>query len=300
MRFYKIFTIVGKSIKVPHVHELLSNPKFFELTILLISFVAGTLGSILGIGGGVIIVPALTIGFGINIRYAIGASIVSVIATSSGAAATYVKDHITNIRVAMFLEIATTLGALGGAMLAAFISAKLLYWVFAAILIYSAYSMVRSRGDEVPRREGDHWAARLKLNSSYPDHGKEIAYSVTNVPLGFALMLGAGLVSGLLGIGSGALKVPAMDGAMKLPIKVSSATSNFMIGVTAAASAGAYYMRGDILPLLAAPVALGVLLGSLVGTRVMLGLPNRKLRQVFIFVLFFIAIEMGLKAGGLG
>jgi uncharacterized membrane protein YfcA len=277
-----------------------SDPKIFELTLLVISFVAGTLGAILGIGGGVIIVPALAIGFGINIRYAVGASIVSVIATSSGAAATYVKDHITNIRVAMFLEIATTLGALSGALLAAYISTKLLYWVFAAILIYSSYSMMRRRNDEHTNAINDPWANRLKLNSSYPDHGKDIAYSVTNIPLGFVLMLGAGLISGLLGIGSGALKVPAMDGAMKLPIKVSSATSNFMIGVTAAASAGAYYMRGDILPILAAPVALGVLLGSLLGTRLMMNLPNKKLRIIFIFVLVFIAIEMALKAQGIG
>jgi uncharacterized protein len=279
---------------------VLNEPKSFELIILLISFVAGTLGSILGIGGGVIIVPALTIGFGINIRYAIGASIVSVIATSSGAAATYVKDHITNIRVAMFLEIATTIGALSGALLTAYVSPKFLYWVFSAILIYSAYSMFRRHGEETPLVQGDRWAEMLKLGSSYPDQGKEIAYEVTHVPLGFVLMLGAGLISGLLGIGSGALKVPAMDGAMKLPIKVSSATSNFMIGVTAAASAGAYYMRGDILPLLAAPVALGVLLGSLLGTRVMMNLPNKKLRLIFIFVLFFIAIEMGFKAQGIG
>jgi uncharacterized protein len=278
----------------------MDNPGIFEFTILIISFMAGTLGSILGIGGGVIIVPALAIGFGINIRYAIGASIVSVIATSSGAAATYVKDHITNIRVAMFLEIATTVGALSGALLAASISIKLLYWIFALILIYSAYSMVRRHGDEQPLISGDRWSVKLKLNSSYPDQGKEIAYAITNVPLGFTLMLGAGLISGLLGIGSGALKVPAMDGAMKIPIKVSSATSNFMIGVTAAASAGAYYMRGDILPILAAPVALGVLLGSLLGTKLMINLPNAKLRQIFIVVLIAIAIEMGLKAQGVG
>jgi uncharacterized membrane protein YfcA len=274
------------------------DPKLFELTILAISIVAGTLGSILGIGGGVIIVPALTIGFGINIRYAIGASIVSVIATSSGAAATYVKDHITNIRVAMFLEVATTVGALSGALIAAYISPKLLYWIFSAILLYSAYSMTR-RHEDNPLTEGDAWSKKLKLNSSYPDHGKEIAYAVTNVPLGFTLMVGAGLVSGLLGIGSGALKVPAMDGAMKMPIKVSSATSNFMIGVTAAASAGAYYMRGDILPILAAPVALGVLAGSLLGTRVMMGLANKSLRSIFIFVLAAIAVEMALKARGM-
>ena len=285
------------------LHEVLSQTKAFEGIIFAVSILAGTLGSILGLGGGVIIVPVLTLGLGINIRYAVGASIVSVIATSSGAAATYVKDHITNIRVAMFLEVATTIGALGGALLAPFVPARGLYVLFAAILLYSALAMLKRREQEShPIGKGDIWSERLKLSSSYPDPalGREVAYAVTGVPLGFLLMLGAGLISGLLGIGSGALKVPAMDGAMKLPIKVSSATSNFMIGVTAAASAGTYFMRGDIIPLLAAPVALGVLLGSLVGTRVLMRLPGRKVRGLFVIVLAFIAVEMALKAAGAG
>lgn len=283
------------------LRHLVAEPRIFEGAILGVAVVAGILGSILGLGGGVIIVPVLTLVFGVNIRYAVGASIVSVIATSSGAAATYVKDHITNIRVAMFLEVATTLGALGGACLSPFIPVRALYVIFSLILIYSAFSMLRHRSKEGhPLERGDRWAERLKLNSSYPDaaSGQEVSYAVTQVPFGFSLMLGAGLISGLLGIGSGALKVPAMDGAMRLPIKVSSATSNFMIGVTAAASAGAYYMRGDIIPLLAAPVALGVLLGSLVGTRIMMRLPGEKIRKIFVFVLVFIALEMGLKAAG--
>jgi len=247
------------------------------------------------------VIPVLTLGLGIDIRYAIGASIVSVIATSSGAAATYVKDHVTNIRVAMLLEVATTVGALCGVLGSAFISTRWLYLLFALILLYSAYSMGKpSRQNRPHPSQGDKWADRLKLHSSYPDRatGKEIDYLVTGVPLGFVLMLGAGMISGLLGIGSGALKVPAMDGAMKLPIQVSSATSNFMIGVTAAASAGAYYMHGDIIPLLAAPVALGVLFGSFFGPRFMMVLPARKIRQLFILVLVFIALEMGLKSFG--
>jgi uncharacterized membrane protein YfcA len=285
------------------LRQFLAVPEIFEATLFGISIAAGVLGSILGLGGGVVIVPVLTLVFGVNIRYAIGASIVSVIATSSGAAATYVKDHITHVRVAMFLEVATTVGAISGAFAAPFVSPRLLYGLFAAILLLSAAVMVRRRAtDWHPLERGDRWAARLKLNSSYPDAavGREVSYAVTHVPLGFALMLVAGLVSGLLGIGSGALKVPAMDSAMRLPIKVSSATSNFMIGVTAAASAGAYYVRGDILPLIAAPVALGVLLGSLIGPRILMRLPAREVRWLFVGVLAFIALELGLKALGFG
>ena len=284
-----------------YFHNLVASPSLFEATLLIISILAGFLGAILGLGGGVIIVPALTLLFGINIRYAIGASIVSVIATSSGAAATYVKDHITNIRVAMLLEVATTLGALGGAVLSGHVSPNSIYLVFSVILAYSALMMFRLKHSEfAPLSEADYWARKFKLNSSYPDShlGKDVTYAVTHVPLGFSLMAGAGVISGLLGIGSGALKVPAMDTAMRLPIKVSSATSNFMIGVTAAASAGAYYMRGDIIPILAAPVAIGVLFGSWFGTKAMINLPSEKIRKMFIVILVVIAVQMGLKAFG--
>lgn len=280
------------------MHALLLNPLAFELTLFLISVLAGVFGAILGLGGGVLIVPALTLLFGVQIRYAVGASIVSVIATSSGAAATYVRDHITNIRVAMLLELATTVGALCGAMLSPYFPARVLFIVFALILAYSALAMLRKRGDHTITHSDDRLAARLKLHASYPDRGREIPYAVDRVPLGFSLMLGAGVISGLLGIGSGALKVPAMDTAMRLPIKVSSATSNFMIGVTAAASAGAYYVRGDILPLLAAPVALGVLSGSFLGTKVMMKLHSNRIRQIFIVVLVLIAVQMAVKAVG--
>jgi uncharacterized membrane protein YfcA len=274
------------------------NPAVFELALFSLSVGAGVFGAILGLGGGVLIVPALTLLFHVQIRYAVGASIVSVIATSSGAAATYVRDHVTNIRVAMLLEVATTVGALCGAMLSPYFPARVLFIVFSLILFYSALAMLRKRGDHTITETRDRWALRLRLNATYPDRGREIPYAVDRVPLGFTLMLGAGVISGLLGIGSGALKVPAMDTAMKLPIKVSSATSNFMIGVTAAASAGAYYVRGDILPLLAAPVALGVLAGSVLGTKLMMKLPSERIRQIFIVVLLLIAMQMGIRALG--
>lgn len=281
------------------LQTFISHPREFELIIFLISIFGGFLGSILGLGGGIIIVPALTLIFGIHIRYAVGASIVAVIATSSGAAAAYVRDHITNIRVAMLLEIGTTLGALAGAILTPYLPAPFLFLGFSLLMLYSAWSMFnRKHQDQHPLLEGDSWATRLRLNSSYPDRAlrKEVHYGVRNVPLGVCLMLFAGLLSSLLGIGSGSLKVPAMDTAMRLPIKVSTATSNFMIGVTGAASAGTYYMRGDILPLLAAPVALGVLLGSMLGAKMMTRLPGLLIRKLFVVILLLTACEMGWKA----
>lgn len=277
----------------------MSHNAVFELTLFLISIIAGIFGSILGLGGGIVIVPALTLLFGVPIRYAVGASIVSVIATSSGAAATYVRDHITNIRLAMILEVATTVGALGGAVLSPYVPAKVLFLLFAAIMLYSAAMMARPRKqDALAPENSDSWAKRLRLPSEYPDKqlGRTIAYGVTHVPIGWTAMLFAGVISALLGIGSGALKVPAMDSAMRLPIKVSSATSNFMIGVTAAASAGAYYMRGEILPFLAAPVALGVIAGSWFGTRIMMRLKSTWIRKAFVVVLLIVALQMVIRA----
>lgn len=281
------------------LHEWLAQPACFEIVLFTISIVAGTLGAILGLGGGIIVIPTLTLLFGVNIRYAIGASIVSIIATSSGAAATYVKDRITNIRVAMLLEVATSVGALSGAILASYVKAQWLFLLFAAILLYSAFTMWRGnrREGQSPHAE-DPLATKLRLHSSYPDAalgGQEVAYRVSNVVLGFVLMLFAGLTSALLGIGSGSLKVPAMDRAMGLPIKVSTATSNFMIGVTGAASAGVFFMEGLILPALAAPVALGVLVGSSIGTKLMVKLPAREIRRAFVVVLLVIAVQMLVK-----
>lgn len=273
----------------------------FAIKILLISISAGVLGSILGLGGGMIVTPALTLLFGIDIPHAIGASLISVIATSSGAAIAYIHDGITNIRVGMFLEIATTIGAITGAMIGGIISPNFLYIIFGLLILYSALAMLKKTKEELPAEVSlDKVASKLKLQGEYYDKNlkKQVAYNVTNVYNGFGVMYGAGVISGLLGIGSGSFKVMAMDVFMKLPLKVSSATSNFMMGVTAAASAGIYLFRGDINPLISAPVALGVLLGATVGARIMQHLKSKTIRKLFIPVLLYVAIQM--MAQGLG
>jgi uncharacterized protein len=264
----------------------------FTLLVWLGSALAGFLGALTGLGGGVVIVPLLTLVFGVDIRYAIGASLVSVIATSSGAAAAYVREGYTNIRIGMFLEIATTLGAIVGAFLAARVSPESIGVVFGLMLIYSAYYSARGHTDTAAARKPDELAAKLDLNGSYPTPEGEKSYQVYGVPTGFGLMLGAGTLSGLLGIGSGAMKVLAMDHIMKIPFKVSTTTSNFMIGVTAAASAGIYLKRGFIDPGVAMPVMLGVLLGSLLGAKVLIKAKTKVLRVVFAVVIVAMGIEM--------
>jgi len=265
-----------------------------EFTILtgLSSLVAGFLGSLTGLGGGVVIVPLLTLVFGVDIRYAIGASLVSVIATSSGAAAAYVKEGYSNIRIGMFLEIATTIGALAGASLAAKLSTAVIAVVFGLVLIYSSYLSSRPRTETVRKDPPDRLATLLRMDGTYPTPQGPQTYHVHGIPLGFGLMFIAGALSGLLGIGSGAVKVLAMDQAMRLPFKVSTTTSNFMIGVTAAASAGVYLNRGYIDPGLAMPVMLGVLAGSLFGARVLMHAQTRMLRIVFSLVIVLLGIEM--------
>jgi uncharacterized membrane protein YfcA len=256
-----------------------------------VSFLAGLLGAMTGLGGGVIVVPVLAIAFGVDLRYAIGASLVSVIATSSGAAAAFVREGYSNMRVGMFLEIATSFGAMFGAYLATRVPTAGIAIVFGLVLLYSAYASLRQPDDQ-HATTADPLARWLKLDSSYPtEHGRK-EYHVQRVPLGFGLMAMAGTLSGLLGIGSGALKVLAMDRGMRLPFKVSSTTSNFMIGVTAAASAGIYFSRGYIDPGLAMPVMLGVLAGSLVGARVLMRSGIRVLRMVFGTVIVLMALEM--------
>jgi len=268
----------------------------FTVLVAMGSFLAGLLGALTGLGGGVVLVPLLTIFFKVDIRYAIGASLVSVIATSSGAAAAYVKEGFSNIRIGMFLEIATTLGALGGAFLAAFVSTKFLAIVFGVTLLYSAYLSRKPRTREQRNLPPDNLATRLRLNGSFPsEEGGMRQYNVQHVPAGFSLMFGAGALSGLLGIGSGAVKVLAMDQTMKMPFKVSTTTSNFMIGVTAAASAGVYLSRGYIDPGLAMPVMLGVLAGSLLGARILVKAETRVLRLVFSLVIVVLGAEMIYK-----
>ncbi|HLG67190.1 MAG TPA: sulfite exporter TauE/SafE family protein [Acidimicrobiales bacterium] len=260
-----------------------------------ISVAAGVLGSLVGLGGGVVIVPVLTLLFHVDIRLAIGASIVSVIATSSGAAAAYVRERLTNLRAGMFLEVATTTGALTGAYLTTVLPARYLFVLFALVLGYSAFAMFRRRhAAALLAVSGDRIANFFDLHGSYYDDalGHDVGYKVTGTKAGLSLMYVAGMVSALLGIGSGALKVPAMDLAMHMPMKVSTATSNFMIGVTAAASAGVYFARGQIDPLLAAPVAIGVLAGALGGSRLLARIAARTLRLVFVIVLVVISVEM--------
>lgn len=260
------------------------------------SLVAGFLGALTGLGGGVVLVPLLTIFFHVDLRYAIGASLVSVIATSSGSAAAYVKEGFSNIRVGMFLEIATTIGALFGAYMTAKVPAGAIATIFGIVLIYSAYVSRRVRPRNPVEEAPDPRATKLKLNGSFPDTNGIRQYNVYNVPAGFGIMYLAGTLSGLLGIGSGALKVVAMDQAMRVPFKVSTTTSNFMIGVTAAASAGVYLSRGYIDPTLAMPVMLGVLIGSLMGTRVLVRTRTQLLRLIFSAVIVLLGLEMIFKA----
>jgi uncharacterized membrane protein YfcA len=240
----------------------------------------------------VVIVPLLTLLFHVDIRYAIGAALVSVIATSSGSAAAYVKEGFSNIRVGMFLEIATTVGALAGAALALHLHVSVIAIIFGAVLIYSALASLREKPERTRDSGPDPVATWLRMDSTYPTPAGKKPYHVRRVPLGFALMFGAGVLSGLLGIGSGAIKVLAMDQVMQLPFKVSTTTSNFMIGVTAAASAGIYLSRGYIDPGIAMPVMLGVLAGSLIGARVLAGAAVRNLRIVLSVVIAFLAVEM--------
>ena len=259
------------------------------------SLMAGLLGSLTGLGGGVVLVPLLTLFFKVDIRYAIGASLVSVIATSSGAAAAYVKEGFSNIRIGMFLEIATTLGALSGAFLAVWVPTKAIAVIFGVVLLFSAFLSRKPRTPAERNSPPDPLATRLRLNGSFPDLEGSRSYNVQRVPAGFGIMFGAGALSGLLGIGSGAMKVLAMDQAMRIPFKVSTTTSNFMIGVTAAASAGVYLHRGYIDPGLSMPVMLGVLGGSMVGASILVKAETKWLRLVFSTVIVILGIEMLYK-----
>jgi uncharacterized protein len=264
-----------------------------------ISVGASALGGALGMSSGIFIVPILTLIAGVDVRIAIGASIVSVIACSCGSAASFLKERLTNVRLAIVLETATTLGAACGVLLSGVVSVPVLYTVFAAVLLVSAWQMLMRRESTAAAAHAEPTGGWVRqLDSVYPDRaiGTDVAYRVDRLSAGLALMYGAGLLSALLGIGSGVLKIPAMDTALRLPIKVSSATSNFMIGVTAAASAGAYFIRGQIVPAIAGPVALGSVVGALLGVRLLVLISPNKLRLVFVAVLLVLAIQMALAA----
>jgi uncharacterized membrane protein YfcA len=271
-----------------------------------VSLGASALGGMLGMASGIFIVPILTMFGHLDIHLAIGASIVSVIACSCGGAASFLRERLTNVRLAVVLETATTLGALSGVLLSGLVPVPVLYFIFGVILILSAQQMLARRADPALAASGGRavqapaWGASLQLDSSYPERalGRDIAYRVQRIPLGLVLMYAAGLISALLGIGSGVLKIPAMDTALRLPIKVSSATSNFMIGVTATASAGAYFLRGDIVSTIAGPVALGSVAGAVLGARVLMRVSNERLRVLFVAILVALAVQMLLAAFG--
>ncbi len=264
----------------------------FTPVVFAIALLAGFLGALTGLGGAVVVTPALTLLLGVDIRYAIGASLVSVIATSSGAAAAFVREGYSNIRIGMFLEVATTIGAIVGAYLASRTPTSILAIVFGLVLLHAAWNSTRRPPADPRGEDADRLAHALKLDSTYPTPEGPQHYEVRNVKTGFAMMFGAGTLSGLLGIGSGALKVIAMDRAMRIPFKVSTTTSNFMIGVTAAASAGIYLSRGYIDPGLAMPVMLGVLSGSVLGARLLVGARPQLLRWIFACVVGVMALQM--------
>ncbi len=279
--------------------------------LLAVSFGASAFGGMLGMASGIFIVPILATFGGIDIHTAITASLVSVIACSCGSAAPFLEGRLTNIRLAIVLETATTLGAVTGFLLIGIVPTSVLFLLFAGVLIVSARQMLTRRRESggipaaavgvIPAADAGRWSTALRLGSTYPHEasGAELPYEVRRLRWGMALMYGAGLISALLGIGSGVLKIPAMDTALRLPMKVSSATSNFMIGVTAAASAGAYFVRGEIVPGIAGPVALGSVAGAIVGARLLLAISGESIRVVFVIVLVALALQMSLAAFGI-
>lgn len=275
------------------------SPLEFTVAITGISFFAGLIGSLVGVGGGIVVVPALTLLFGVDIRHAVAASIVCVIATSAGAGASYVRERVTNLRLGMLLEIATVLGALSGAFLTIFLPGNRLFLLFSCVMAYTAWSMlsIRKPGKTPAPAKPDVWADTLRLHASYYDKAQhaEITYRVSRTRTGMAVSYFAGIVSALLGVGGGVFKVPVMNLAMGLPIKVCSATSNFMIGVTAATSAAVYFVRGEINPFIVAPAAIGVLIGAKAGARLMGHLPAKTIRVAFVVVLAVSAVQMFLK-----
>lgn len=264
----------------------------FTLILLFGAFAAGLLGSLTGLGGGVVVIPLLTLCFGIDFHYAVGAALVASIATSSGSGSAYVKEGITNIRLGMLLEIATTLGAVIGAAVAVYFNNSVLAVIFGLALTTTALAQRRKHTDH-SNVQGSEMARKLKLYGDYPlPDGTKQAYQLTNVAGGFSVMALAGFLSGILGIGSGALKVIAMDGCMKVPFKVSTTTSNFMIGVTACASAVVYIQRGNIVPGIAFPVMIGVLAGALTGARLLKKMDVSLLRKIFFYAILAVAINM--------
>ena len=264
-----------------------------EIIILFLGAIsAGLLGSLTGLGGGVIIIPLLTLGFGVPMHYAIGASLISVIGTSSGAAVAFVKEGFTNMRIGMFLEIATTAGAIVGALVSGMLNPNTIGIIFASILLLTVILNLKGKPDHQEPLIKGSLEEKLKLYGTFPDKGILKSYSARNTVPGFLMMMFAGAMSGLLGIGSGALKVLAMDNMMKLPFKVSTTTSNFMIGVTAVASALIYFQRGEIIPVIVAPVLIGVVIGSFIGSKTLMVSKTKKLKVFFAIVITILSVYM--------
>ncbi|RZJ46790.1 MAG: sulfite exporter TauE/SafE family protein [Chryseobacterium sp.] len=264
-----------------------------EIIILFLGAIsAGLLGSLTGLGGGVIIIPLLTLGFGVPMHYAIGASLISVIGTSSGAAVAFVKEGFTNMRIGMFLEIATTAGAIVGALVSGMLNPNTIGIIFASILLLTVILNLKGKPDHQESLIKGSLEDKLKLYGTFPDKGIMKSYSARNTVPGFFMMMFAGAMSGLLGIGSGALKVLAMDNMMRLPFKVSTTTSNFMIGVTAVASSLIYFQRGEIIPVIVAPVLVGVVVGSFIGSKTLMVSKTKKLKTFFAIVITILSIYM--------
>lgn len=267
----------------------------FALILIIFAFLAGIIGSLTGLGGGVVIIPTLVLLFKIDIHYAMGASLISVIATSSGSAAAYLREGYTNLRIGLFLETVTVVGALIGAMLAAAVSQTFLAILFSLIMFLCAWLTVKRQDNLEQYKSSDRWAIKFKLNGAYPVKKEMKPYHVQHVPAALCMMSVAGLFSGLLGIGSGTFKVLAMDQAMRLPYKVATTTSNFMIGLTAAAGVGVYFANGYIDPVITFPVIIGVLIGSYVGAKVLPHLHTRILRLIFSVVVCIVGVQMLYK-----
>jgi uncharacterized membrane protein YfcA len=294
----RIFLIELSRVEILKVHATVVLGPVDVLIIFLVSIVAGFIGALFGLGGGVLIIPFLTLVEGVPVPLAVGASIVSVVATSSASAATYVQDHLTNLRLGMFLEIGTVAGAITGAFVAVFLPASALFILFGVILLYATIVMIRARGIDFPANvRPDKTSRILALGSQYEDQSlnRVVKYEVTRTPLTVFIGYFAGIVSGLLGVGGGVINVPTMNLVSKVPVKVASATSNFMIGVTAAASASVYLLRGDVHPLLAAPLIIGVAGGALLGTRVLKVTPPTRVKVAFGILLAAISLLMILK-----
>lgn len=294
LSIFYISGLLGHSSFLPSIHFSYSD----MIILFILSIAAGLLGSLVGLGGAFLLIPVLTLLFHFPMYFAIGSGLISVIATSSDSATTYLKEHLVDLRVGMFLETATTIGAICGAFLAGLLDQNILFVIFGIILLLSSIPLIFERNQELPHGvKNDHLATYLHLNNSYFDSvlNRTVLYNVTRTWIGLIIMYLAGGISGLLGIGSGTFKVLALDGAMRLPMKVSTTTSNFMIGVTAAASVGIYFARGDVLPLLVLPIALGTLFGAFIGAKILTHLSNRRIRYIFLIIILFTAAEMIMR-----